>query len=138
MPLVAQTVKNLPAMWEPRFDAWVRKIPWRRQWQPMHYSCLENPMGRGAWQATVHGVTESWTRPSDFHIHTIQYLPFFNFTVVTFKIYSLSSFQVYNNILLPIVTMQSIRFPELIHLITGSWYPFVNISTFPPTPVPVI
>ena len=56
MSLVAQTVKNLPAMWEPRFDAWVRKIPWRRKWQPMHYSCLENPMGRGAWRATVHGL----------------------------------------------------------------------------------
>ena len=29
---------------------------------PLQYSCLENPMERGAWQATVHGVTESWTR----------------------------------------------------------------------------
>ena len=26
------------------------------------YSCLENPMDRGAWRATVHGVTKSWTR----------------------------------------------------------------------------
>ena len=26
---------------------------------PLQYSCLENPMGRGAWWATVHGVTES-------------------------------------------------------------------------------
>jgi len=26
------------------------------------YSCLENSMGRGAWQARVHGVTESWTQ----------------------------------------------------------------------------
>ena len=25
---------------------------------PLQYSCLENPMGRGAWQATVHGVAE--------------------------------------------------------------------------------
>ena len=32
--LVAQTVKNLPAMQETRFDPWVRKIPWRREWQP--------------------------------------------------------------------------------------------------------
>ena len=28
---------------------------------PLQYSCLENPMDRGAWQATVHGVTESGT-----------------------------------------------------------------------------
>ena len=26
---------------------------------PLHYSCLENPMDRGAWRATVHGVSES-------------------------------------------------------------------------------
>ena len=29
---------------------------------PLQYSYLENPMDRGAWQATVHGVTESRTR----------------------------------------------------------------------------
>ena len=31
---------------------------------PLQYSCLESPMDRGAWQATVHGVTKSWTRLS--------------------------------------------------------------------------
>ena len=29
---------------------------------PLQYSCLENPMDRGAWQATVHGVAKSWIR----------------------------------------------------------------------------
>ena len=33
---------------------------------PLQYSCLENPMDRGAWQATVHGVTKSQTQLSDF------------------------------------------------------------------------
>ena len=28
---------------------------------PLLYSCLENAMHRGAWQATVHGVAKSWT-----------------------------------------------------------------------------
>ena len=28
---------------------------------PLQYSCLENLRNRGTWQATVHGVTESWT-----------------------------------------------------------------------------
>ena len=28
----------------------------------IQYSCLEKPMDRGAWQATVHGVAKSWTR----------------------------------------------------------------------------
>ena len=32
--LVAQVVKNLPAVWRPGFHPWVRKIPWRRAWQP--------------------------------------------------------------------------------------------------------
>jgi hypothetical protein len=31
---VAQMVKCLPAMWRPEFNPWVRKIPWRRKWQP--------------------------------------------------------------------------------------------------------
>ena len=33
---------------------------------PLQYSCLENPMDRGAWQATVHGVAKSWTQLSNF------------------------------------------------------------------------
>ena len=28
---------------------------------PLQYSCLENPMDRGAWHVTVHGVAKSWT-----------------------------------------------------------------------------
>ena len=31
------------------------RSPWRRKWQPTQYSCLENPMDRRAWWATVHG-----------------------------------------------------------------------------------
>ena len=33
---------------------------------PLQYSCLENPMDRGAWWATIHRVTKSRTRLSDF------------------------------------------------------------------------
>ena len=29
---------------------------------PLQYSCLENPMDRGAWRATVQGITKSWTQ----------------------------------------------------------------------------
>ena len=32
------------------FNPWVGKIPWRRAWQPLQYSCLENPLDRGAWK----------------------------------------------------------------------------------------
>ena len=34
------------------FDPWIRKIPWRRKWQPAPVFLLENPMDRGAWWAT--------------------------------------------------------------------------------------
>ena len=33
---------------------------------PLQYTCLENPMDRGAWQATVHGVSKSQTRWANF------------------------------------------------------------------------
>ena len=33
---------------------------------PLQYSCLENPMDRGAWWAAVHGVSRSWTQLSNF------------------------------------------------------------------------
>ena len=43
---------------------------------PLQYSCLENPMNKGAWQAAVHGVAQSWTRLSDFtftfHFHALE------------------------------------------------------------------
>ena len=52
----------------PGFNPWVRKIPWIREGQPLlQYPCLENPPDRGAWRATVQGVSESRTRLSDFH-----------------------------------------------------------------------
>ena len=41
------------------FSPWIGQIPWRRN--PLQYSCLENSMDRGAWQATVHGATKSQT-----------------------------------------------------------------------------
>ena len=37
------------------------RSPGERNGNPLQYSCLENPMGRGDWRATVHGVTKSLT-----------------------------------------------------------------------------
>ena len=55
-------LKNLPAKCRrPRFDPWVRKIPWRRAGNPCLYSCLENSMDREAWLTKVHGIAQSWT-----------------------------------------------------------------------------
>ena len=38
---------------------------------PLHYSYLENPMDRGTWRATVHGVAESRTRLKQLSPHAI-------------------------------------------------------------------
>ena len=42
-----------------RFSLWVGKVPWKDNGNPLQYSCLENPMGRGSWRTTVHCVTKS-------------------------------------------------------------------------------
>ena len=55
--LRGSVVKNLPAKaGDVGLIPGVWKIPQSQKWQPLQYSCLGNPMGRGAWQATVHGV----------------------------------------------------------------------------------
>ena len=49
------------------------RSPRERNGYPLQYSCLENPMDREAWQATVHGVAKSQTRQSTKHMHIIMY-----------------------------------------------------------------
>ena len=44
---------------------------------PIQYCCLENPMDRGAWQATIHRVTESDTTEVTWHVHTHGYTTFY-------------------------------------------------------------
>ena len=41
------------------FNPWSGRSPGEGPGNPLQDSCLENPMDRGAWQATVHGVAES-------------------------------------------------------------------------------
>ena len=45
-----------------KFDPWVGKIPWRRECNPLQYSCLGSLMDRGVWQPSVPGVEKSRTR----------------------------------------------------------------------------
>ena len=42
------------------------RSPGEENGNPLQYSCLQNPMDRGAWWAAVHGVAKSWTRLSGF------------------------------------------------------------------------
>ena len=63
---VVLVVKNLPANAGDKRDAGsipgLGRSPGEENGNPLQYSCLENPMGRGAWQATVPRVTESRTQ----------------------------------------------------------------------------
>ena len=58
-------VKKKKSACQPRrlgSNFWVGKIPGGGHGNPLPYSCLENPMDRGAWRATVYRVPKSWTR----------------------------------------------------------------------------
>ena len=59
--LVPQKVKNLPAMQETQVRSLGGEDALEKGMAAHPFSCLENPMDRGAWGATVHGVAESWT-----------------------------------------------------------------------------
>ena len=67
-PQVALRVKNPPVIARNLRDAfgpWTRKIPWRRNGTPLQYSCLENPMDRGAQRAVVCRVVKTQIRWSN-------------------------------------------------------------------------
>ena len=53
---MAQTVKSLPAARETQVQSLAQEdSPAEGHGYPLQYPCLENPMGRGPWRATVHG-----------------------------------------------------------------------------------
>ena len=71
---VALVVKNPPANAGDIRDEGsipgLGRFPGGGNGNPPQYSCLENLMDRRAWRATVHGVTESWTRLKQLSTHT--------------------------------------------------------------------
>ena len=71
-------VKNLPANTGDTGDVGLipgSRSPGEGNGNPFQYSCLENPLDRGAWRATVHRVTKSQTRLSTHtHTHTHTYI----------------------------------------------------------------
>ena len=80
---MALMVKNLPANVGDVRDAGLvhgsGRSPGVGHDNPLQYSCLENPMDKGAWQATVHGVAKSWTRLKQLSMHT--YTPMLNLSL---------------------------------------------------------
>ena len=77
--LVAQMVKNLPAVQRPRFNPWVWEDP-LEEGMETHSSILawRIPMDRGAWRAIVHEVTKSQTRLSSHRVDSNgdSYIPY--------------------------------------------------------------
>ena len=69
-------VENLPAMWETQAQSLGQEDPLEEDMTNLlQYPCLENPMDRGAWCATLHGGTDGQTQLNDyfhFHFHLIQ------------------------------------------------------------------
>ena len=118
--LVAQTIKNPPALWETGVRSLSRtSLGWKcfpggasgkdasagdgrdigsipesgrshegGHGNPLQYSCLENPMDRGAWQATVVGVAKSqmWLKRLTMHAHM---------STITFDIYFILLLKIY-------------------------------------------
>ena len=53
---INKMIENLPVMWETSSG----RYPGERNGNPLQYFCLENPMDRGIWWATVHGGAKNW------------------------------------------------------------------------------
>ena len=60
-----QNWQNNISLEVPKLPFIILSIPGEGNGNPLLYSCLENPMDRGAWQTRVHGVAKSWTRLSN-------------------------------------------------------------------------
>ena len=70
---VALVVKNPPANTEVRDSDSIpgsERSPGGQHGNPPQYSCLENPMDRGAWQTLVHRVAKSQTLLKGLSVHT--------------------------------------------------------------------
>ena len=66
---MAQRVKNLPAVQETSINLLVKKIPWRRKWQPTAVFLPGEFHGQRSRAGTVHGSQKNQTEPSDQHFH---------------------------------------------------------------------
>ena len=108
--LVAQMVKNPPAM----PVTWVWPLGWEDPFREgrynlLQYSGLENSMGRGAWQATVHGFAKSQTGLSDFRFHSWRW---------SFNSFSVSWSCIWVLVVARVLILKKIKFTSLLQI---SW-----------------
>ena len=79
-PLVGRGSWRLRLVKEAQAKTWnegkTSTSSWRRQWHPLQYSCLENPMDGGAWWAADHGVAKGRVQLRNFtftfHCHALE------------------------------------------------------------------
>ena len=69
-PVVKNSLANTQDVRDVNLIPGSGRSPGGGQCSQRQYSCLENPMDRGAWQAKVHGVAESDTTEATQHAHT--------------------------------------------------------------------
>ena len=89
IPRVSQVVlvvKKKPACQYRRHENF-HSVPGSGRWpgkengNPLQYSCLENPMGRGAWQVIVAGVAKSWTQLKWLSMHLMVHIVYLHFWI---------------------------------------------------------
>ena len=67
--MVKNSVSNVRDITDECSIAWSGRSPGGGHGNALQYSCLEKPMDRGAWQATVHWVAKSWTQLKRLSMH---------------------------------------------------------------------
>ena len=68
--------------WRHWFDPWVRKIPWRREWQPPPVFVPGKSHGQGAWRTTVHGGHKELDMTERLSTHSFFYIPRYFLTLL--------------------------------------------------------
>ena len=98
---------------------------------PLQYSCLEKPMNRGAWRATVHGVTRSRTPLKQLSMHACMFshYPFFFFLIIrTLKIYPPNNLHIGNTGVL--TSQHAVRYAPRTYLLHNWKFSLVTPFTY--------
>ena len=92
---------------------------------PLQYSCLDNSMDRGAWQATLQGVAKSWTWLNNYHFHFLSHI------YVLFIVFSIMVYHNIESIISCALQYNIVVYPSYIYLIASANH---NSQSFPPSP----
>ena len=107
---------------KPGFDPWVRKIPWRRKWQPIPGLLPGKSQGWRSLVGSVHGVAKRRTQLSDFTFTLWHFLTLFIFSVLSSYLPIMPS---------PIIIMLSRVSQISRHCHPPISYPYLALSSFP-------